>query len=62
MTDKGTRQVRLALAAVALLLVVCVAVDIYLLMTTTLSPAQLVLGLVIQAALWVTAIALPTPV
>jgi DNA polymerase III epsilon subunit len=57
MTDKGTRQARFALAAVALLLVVSVAVDIYLLMTTTLTPAQLVLGLVIQAALWMTAIA-----
>lgn len=57
MTDKGTRQARFALAAVALLLVICVAVDIYLLMATPLTPAQLVLGLVIQAALWMTAIA-----
>ena len=54
----GSRQVRIALASLALLLVACLAVDIYLLMGARLSAPRLVLVLVIQGALLMVAIAL----
>ena len=54
----GPRQARIGLACLALLLVACFAVDIYLLMAARLSVPQLVLVLVIEAALLMVAIAL----
>ena len=54
----GPRQARMALASLALLLVACFAVDMYLLMAARLSAPQLVLVLLIEAALLMVAIAL----
>ena len=54
----GARQARIALASLAVLLVACIAVDIYLLLASQLSAPQLVLVLLIQAALLMVAIAL----
>ena len=54
----GPRQARIGLAALAVLLVACFAVDIYLLMAARLSAPQLVLVLLIEAALLMVAIAL----
>lgn len=58
MLGSGTRQVRSALALVALLVVACIAADVYLLMAWKLGASQLVLALVIQGALLMAAIAL----
>jgi len=58
MTGSGSRQGRVALASLALLVVACIAVDIYLVMTSRLSDPQMVLVLVLQAALLMAAIAL----
>ncbi len=57
----GSRQARIALASLALLLVACLSVDIYLLMGARLSAPRLVLVLVIQGALLMVAIALIGP-
>ena len=51
MTGGGSHQGRVALASLALLVVACIAVDIYLVMTSRLSDPQMVLVLVLQAAL-----------
>ncbi len=58
MTGGGARQGRLLLAALALLVVAGLAVDVYLLTTSTLSGSQLVLVLLVQGALLLAAIAL----
>ena len=58
MTGGGPRQVRLLLAALAMLLVACLAVDVYLLTASSLSAAQMVLVLLLQGALLMAAIAL----
>jgi len=54
----GPRQARIGFASLALLLVACFGVDIYLLMAARLSAPQLVLVLLIEAALLMVAIAL----
>jgi nitrate/nitrite-specific signal transduction histidine kinase len=56
--SSGTLQARAALAALALLLLISIATDVYLLMASTLSASQLVLVLVIQGALLMAGIAL----
>ncbi len=58
MTGGGPRQVRLLLAALAMLLVACLAVDVYLLTASSFSAAQMVLVLLLQGALLMAAIAL----
>ncbi len=58
MTAGGAPQVRLLLAALALLLVTCLAVDVYLLTVSSLSASQLVLVLLVEGALLMAAIAL----
>jgi len=57
-TGGGAQQGRLLLAALALLVVAGLAVDLYLLTTSTLSGPQLVLVLLVQGALLLAAIAL----
>ncbi len=57
MTGGGPRQLRYLLAALALLVVACLAVDVYLLTASTLSASQLVLGLLVQGVLLLAAIA-----
>ncbi len=57
MTGGGPRQLRLLLAALALLVVACLAVDVYLLIASTLSASQLVLVLLVQGALLMAAMA-----
>lgn len=49
---------RALLAGLALLVVVCIVVDVYLILALRLSPSQLVLALVLQAVLLVAVIAL----
>ncbi|HEY5645227.1 MAG TPA: hypothetical protein VIS76_04770, partial [Pseudomonadales bacterium] len=58
MLGNGSRQARSALAMVALLLVACIVVDVYLLLGLKLGASQLVLALVIEGALLMAAIAL----
>lgn len=58
MSGAGARQLRLGLAALALLLVACIAVDVYLLMVSKLAASQMVLALLIQAALLMACIAM----
>jgi DNA polymerase-3 subunit epsilon len=55
---KGARGTRSALAGLALLLVGCIAVDIYLLMVSKLGASQMVLALLIQGSLLMAAIAM----
>jgi DNA polymerase III epsilon subunit len=52
------RRVRVLLAVPAGLVLACIVLDIYLLLATNLSPARLVLVLVIQGVVLITAIAL----
>jgi DNA polymerase III epsilon subunit len=55
---RAAGQVRGLLAALALLVVACLAVDVYLLLVAKLGVSQMVLALVIQGALLMAAIAL----
>jgi len=54
----GARRVRTLLGGLALLLVACVATNVYLLLGSGLTPAQMALLLVLEAALLVAVIAL----
>ncbi|NIM28185.1 MAG: hypothetical protein GTO67_12535 [Gammaproteobacteria bacterium] len=54
----GASTARVLLGGLALLLVVCIAIDVYLILGARLSPSQLVLTLVLEAVLLVAAIAL----
>lgn len=58
MSGETARQVRVLLAIPAALVLVCIAVDVYLLLATNLGATRLVLVLVIQGVLLITAIAL----
>ena len=54
----GALPVRALLGTLALILVICIAADVYLLLGSRLSHSQMALGLVLQAALLVAVIAL----
>ncbi len=58
MSRETARRVRLLLAIPAGLVLACIVLDIYLLLAASLSPARLVLVLVIQGVILITAIAL----